>query len=69
MQVHLLVTLAVSLALQEARPTSLDLHAASGLLLDVLHVRSALTDDLGAQVEARYWLEIDRNPFFWPFAL
>lgn len=46
-QEHGLVAFALSAALDEAGATALDLNTTTGALLDVLHVGTALTDDLG----------------------
>jgi hypothetical protein len=35
----------------------------------MLHVSTALTHDLGTQVEARNWFEVNGNALVWPFAL
>jgi hypothetical protein len=38
-------------------------------LLNVLHVGTTLTNDLGTQVEAGHWLKVDWNALIGPFAL
>lgn len=53
----------------KARTTSLDLNAASSLLLDMLDISTAVTNNLSTKVEPRKWLERDGNLFLWPFAL
>ena len=68
MQVHLLIALHLSAVLLESTATSLDLDSATRLLLDVLDVRSTSSNDLGAQVETRDRLEIDRDALLRPLA-
>jgi hypothetical protein len=68
MQVHLLIALHLSVVLLESTATSLDLDSATRLLLDVLDVRSTSSNDLGAQVETRDRLEIDRDALLRPLA-
>lgn len=46
MQVHGLIAFLTRALLNEARTTSLDLHSAPGLALDVFDVRTAMSDDL-----------------------
>lgn len=53
----------------EAGPTSFDLDFAVGLLLNMLHVRSTLTDNLGSQVETLDWFKVNRNSLLRPFPL
>ena len=67
-QVHLLIALHLSVVLLESTATSLDLDSATRLLLDVLDVRSTSSNDLGAQVETRDRLEIDRDALLRPLA-
>lgn len=69
MEVHRLITLAVSTRLNKARAATLDLHSAAGLLLDVLHISTALPNNLSSQVETRDRLKINGNTLIWPFAL
>ena len=47
MEVHLLITLGVGVVLDEAASTSLDLNAASRLLLNVLDVAATRADEIG----------------------
>ena len=47
----------------------LDLDTAVGLLLDVLHIRATMADNLGTQVEAGNGFEVDGDPVVWPFFL
>ena len=68
MQVHLLIALHLSVVLLESTATSLDLDSATRLLLDVLDVRSTSSNNLGAQVETRDRLEIDRDALLRPLA-
>ena len=35
----------------------------------MLHISPTMTDDLCSEIETRYRLEVDRNPFLRPFAL
>ncbi len=69
MQIHGFVAFAASVSLDESGPAALDLHAATGFLLDMLHVRPAMADHLGTQVEARHGFQIDVDALFRPFAL
>lgn len=69
MQIHGLVTLTIGAGLAESRTPALDLHAASSLVLDVLNIRTALSDNLRPQVETRNRLKVDGNALFWPFPL
>jgi hypothetical protein len=52
----------------ESTAATLDLDSATRLLLDVLDVRSASSNDLRAQVETRNGLEIDRDALLRPLA-
>lgn len=67
-QVHLLVTLHLSIMFLESTAPTLDLNSATRLLLNVLDVRSASSNDLSAQVEARNGLEIDWDTLLRPLA-
>lgn len=69
MKIHRLVTLTISARLNEARAPAFDLHSAARLLLNVLHIGTTLTDDLGSQVKTGDWLEINSNALIGPFAL
>ena len=69
MQVHAFIALMSSVVLHETGSTTLDLNAASCLLLDVFDVRTTLTDNLSTKVESGDGLEIHRNLLFRPFAL
>lgn len=69
MQVHRFVTFPARAVLNEARSTALDLNLAVSSLLDMLHVRTALADDLSTKIESWNWLKVNRDSFFGPFAL
>lgn len=69
MEEHRFVTFAASARFDEARATALDLNTATGGLLDVLHVSTTLSNDLGSQVETGDWLKIDGDALIRPFAL
>lgn len=69
MEEHRIVAFALRAGFDEARATALDLDATAGLLLDVLHIRTTLTNDLGTQIEPGNRLEVDWNALVWPFAL
>jgi hypothetical protein len=69
MQIHGLVALSIRAMFSEARAASFDLDFATGLLLNMLHVCSALTDNLGSQVETLDRLKVDRNSLLGPFPL
>jgi len=55
--------------LHESGSTAFDLNAASSLLLDVLHIGTAMANNLSTKVEARKWFEVDGDLLFWPFTL
>lgn len=69
MEEHRFVAFTASAGFDEARATTLDLDTATSLLLDVLHISTALSNDLSAQVETGNWLKIDGNALIRPFAL
>ena len=69
MEIHVLITLTASTMLHEARSTALDLDTASSLLLNMLHICSAMTYNLSPKVKAGDWFKINRNLLLWPFAL
>ena len=69
MQVHGLVTLSAGRRLNKSRATTFDLHAASGLLLDVFDVCATMADDLCPEVEAWDWLKVDGDLLVRPFSL
>lgn len=69
MQVHGLIALFTSASLHESRTHSLNLNAASSLLLDVLDIGAAVANNLSAEIETWDWLKIDRNFFLRPLAL
>lgn len=53
MKIHVFVALPTSAVLRETRATSLNLDTASSLLLDVLDIRTTVTDNLCTEIEAR----------------
>ena len=55
--------------LNVSRTATLDLHATSGFLLDVLDIGTTMTHHLSAEVEARKRLETDSETLLGPFAL
>ena len=55
--------------LHETGSTTLDLDTASGFLLDMFDIRTALTYNLSTEVEAGDRLEVDGDLFFRPLAL
>lgn len=69
MKEHRFVAFTASARFDESRATALDLNTATSLLLDVLHISTALSDDLGAQVETGDGLKIDGDTLIRPFAL
>ena len=68
-QIHLLITFLTSSMLHETRSTTLDLNTASRFLLNMFDVCASMTHNLGAEVEARKWLQVYWDTLFWPFAL
>lgn len=68
MQVHWFVGLLASTVFHEAASPSLDLNSAAGFLLDVLDVRTTLSDDLCAKIEAGDVLHVYGDLFLGPFA-
>lgn len=69
MQEHRIVAFALRAVFDETGATALDLDTAAGLLLDVLHIRTTLTNDLGAQIKPGNRLKIDWDALVRPFAL
>lgn len=53
----------------EARSATFNLDLAASLLLDMLNISTTLPDYLSTKVESGDWFEVDRKPFFGPFAL
>jgi hypothetical protein len=53
----------------KARAPAFDLDTAASLLLNMLHVSSAMTYNLSSKIEPRNRFEVDWNFLFWPFAL
>jgi hypothetical protein len=68
-QKHGLITLPAGAWFQETGATTLDLHLATSLLLNVLHICTSLSNNLGSEIESRDRFQINRNPFFGPFTL
>jgi len=66
MQVHLLIALHTSIVLLEAAASALDLHPAARLLLNMLDIGALSTYNIGAEVEAGYRFEVDRDALFGP---
>lgn len=52
MEVHVFIALGSSPMLHETRSTTLDLHTTSSFLLDILDISAAVTNNLGAKIEA-----------------
>lgn len=69
MQIHGLVTFFAGADFRETRTTTLNLDLAAGLLLDMFHVSTALTDNLCSQVESRNRFKVNWNALLGPFAL
>ena len=69
MQEHWFVAFPPRARFNETRATALDLHTTASLLLDVLDIGTTLTNDLCAQIEARYRFKINRDALLRPFAL
>lgn len=68
-EVHWFVAFLVGAMFYEAGVAAFDLDAASGFLLDVFDVGSAVADDLRSQVEALDRFKVDWNALFGPFPL
>jgi hypothetical protein len=68
-QIHGFVAFSSSVVLHETRSTALDLDTASSFLLDVFDVGTALTDDLGTEVESNDRFEVHGNLLLGPLAL
>lgn len=69
MQIHRFIAFSASAVFNETRSTAFDLNLAVSLLLDMLHIRTALADYLSTKVESRKRFEIDRDSLLGPFAL
>lgn len=67
-KIHVLIAFAVSCGFKVTRPSALDLHSAASLLLNILHVRPAVADDLSSEIEAWNGLQVDGDLFNTPFA-
>lgn len=68
-QEHRLVAFPAGAVLHEARAPTFDLNPATGLLLDMLDIGTALSDDLSTQVEPGNGLQVHGNPLLGPFTL
>lgn len=69
MQEHILVALKAGSLLEVTGAATLDLDPASGFLLDVLHIASAMANNLSTKIESRNRLKSDRDLFLGPFTL
>lgn len=69
MKKHFVVAFLPSGSFEEAGSTTFNLYSATGFLLDVLDVRAAMADDLGAKVKPRNGLKANGDTFLGPFAL
>jgi hypothetical protein len=69
MQIHGFVTLLTSRMFHESGATSLDLNAASSLLLNVLDIRTSMANYLRTKVKAWKRLKVNGYLFFGPFTL
>ena len=52
-----------------ARTAALDLDAAAGLLLDVFDILPTVAHNRSPEVEARDWLQVNKDLLFGPFTL
>lgn len=68
-QKHGVVAFLSGAGFDEARAAAFDLNLAAGLLLDVLYVGTALSDDLSTQVKPGDGLQINWDALLRPFAL
>ena len=68
-KIHIILTLAIRRSLEIAGTAALDLYAAASLLLNMLHIRTAMANDLGAQVETWNRLKVNGDAGLGPFAL
>lgn len=69
MQIHWLIAFPSGAMFNEARSATFNLDLAASFLLDMLNISTTLPDYLSTKVESRDWFEVDRKPFFGPFAL
>ena len=69
MQIHWLVAFSSGAMFNEARSATFNLDLAASFLLDMLNISTTLPDYLSTKVESGDWFEVDRKPFFGPFAL
>ena len=58
MEIHGLIRLLTRGMFQEARASTFNLDPAAALLLNVLDIGTALTNDLGSKVESGYVLHV-----------
>jgi hypothetical protein len=66
---HVLVALMVGSGLKVSGSSTLDLHTAASLLLDMLDISSSMSNNLSTQVETMYRLQAYRDLLLGPFAL
>lgn len=66
---HVLINFLIGGCLEVTRSSSFDLDSASRLLLDILHIRPTMADNLCAQVEAGSRVDANGYLFFRPFPL
>ena len=59
MKVHWLFAFLTSAVFEETRPLTLYLNATSSFLLDVLHISSAMANDLSSKIEPWERVELD----------
>lgn len=69
MKEHGFIAFMVSRRFKVARASTFDLNTASGFLLDMLHIGTAVTDYLSTEVEAMNRLKVDGNLLLGPFPL
>ena len=69
MKIHIILTLAIRRSLEIAGTAALDLYPAASLLLNMLHIRTTMPNDLGAQVETWDRLKVNWDASLGPFTL
>lgn len=69
MEEHVFIAFSVSGSFKVAGTTALDLNTAFGFLLNVLHIRTAMTDNLRTKVEPWDGFEINGDSLLGPFSL
>lgn len=69
MKKHGFIAFMVSRCFKVARASAFDLNTASSFLLDMLHIGTAVADDLSTEVEAMNRLKVDGNLLLGPFPL